>query len=249
MSGGSKNQTTTTRVEIPEDVKPLLTGYLSRAQGLSNAPASNQMMRNAANWYGTQTVNAMDAGNAATQGLLGVAGGEGYNSNPYFDATVDKAMGDVTRNYQQAVAPGIDATAARAGAFGGSRWAQNQAEGQRQLGEALGNTANQMRSSNYDAERQRQMQAYGLLPQVGQAGQAAVHNMYGMGSQIHNEQANQLGLLGNAINIGMGGAGTASTAPNPNYVSPFQAAGSVGGLLLGGPIGGAIGGTLGGLFG
>lgn len=224
MSGGSKTQTTTNQVVIPDEVKPLLTDYLNRAQGLSQQSPNNAMMRSAANEAFGQTWNALGASDAATKGLLGVAAGNGYNANPYFDKTVDKAMGDITRNYQQAVAPGIDATAARAGAFGGSRWAQQQGEGQRMLAESLGQTANSMRSGNYQQERQNQMQAYGLLPSVSQSGMSAVQNLYGMGQQVNNEQAQQLGILGNAVNVGMGGAGSTSTAPNPNYTSPLQTA-------------------------
>lgn len=224
MSGGSKNQTTTTQVQIPDEVKPLLSDYLNRASGLSQQPASNAMMQHGASNLWGQVGNAYNGIDAARSGLMGVAAGNGYNQNPYFDATVDKAMGDITRNYQQAVAPGIDANFARAGAFGGSAWQQQHGEGQRMLAESLGQTANAMRSGNYQQERQNQMQAYGLLPSVSSAGIGAAQSLYGMGQQVQNEGANQLGILGNAINVGMGGAGSSQTAPNPNYKSPLQQA-------------------------
>lgn len=226
MSGGGKTQTTTTQVQIPDEVKPLLTKYLGQASALSQGSPNNAMMQAGANDTWGQAQKAYGGIDAARQGLLDTASGKYMVANPYFDKTVDKAMSDITRNYQQAVAPGIDATAARAGAFGGSRWAQNQAEGQRQLGEELGNTANSMRSGNYQQERQNQMQAYGLLPSVSAAGMDVAHNLYGMGQQVQNEGAQQLGILGNAINVGMGGSGSTTTAPNPNYRSPLQTAAS-----------------------
>ncbi len=224
MSGGSKNQTTTTQVQIPSEVKPLLTNYFGRASSMSNGSPNNAMMQSGSNDMWGQTQNAYVGIDAARHGLLNTASGQYMDSNPYFDQTVNKAMGDITRNYQNAIAPGIDATAARAGAFGGSRWSQQQEEGQRQLGEALGNTANSMRAGNYQQERQNQMQAYGLLPSVSSAGMGAAQSLYGMGQQVQNEGANQLGILGNAINIGMGGAGQSQTAPNPNYRDPLQTA-------------------------
>lgn len=92
------------------------------------------------------------------------------------------------------------------------------------LAESLGQTANSMRSGNYQQERQNQMQAYGLLPSVSSAGIGAAQSLYGMGQQVQNEGAQQLGVLGNAINVGMGGAGSSQTAPNPNYKSPLQQA-------------------------
>ena len=232
MSGGSKTQTTTNQTVIPEEVKPLLSQYLSQAQTLSQQPSSNAMMdRGAAGTY-WQADNAYSGINAARSGLMDVAAGQGYDQNPYFDATVQKSMGDITRNYQEAIAPQTDANFARAGAFGGSAWQQANERNQRGLGEALGNTSNAMRSGNYSQERQNQMKAYGLLPSVSQAGMGVAQNLYGMGQNVHNQGANQLGILGNAVGVGMGGAGQSTTGANPNYRSPLQTALGLGALFL-----------------
>ena len=232
MSGGSKTQTTTQQTVIPEEVKPLLSQYLSQAQTLSQQPGSNELMRTGANQAWGQANNAYSGIDAARQGLMGVAAGDGYNQNPYFDQTVQKSMGDITRNYQDAIAPQTDANFARAGAFGGSAWQQANERNQRGLGEALGNTSNAMRSGNYSQERQNQMQAYGLLPQVSQAGMGVAQNLYGMGQNVQNQAANQLGILGNAVGVGMGGAGQSTTGANPNYRSPLQTALGLGSLFL-----------------
>lgn len=194
MSGGSKTQTTTNQTVIPEEVKPLLSQYMQQAGGFSNA--------------GQQAQTGI---NTAFNGLMGVAAGDGYNQNPYFDQTVQKSMGDITRNYQDAIAPQTNANFARAGAFGGSAWGQANERNQRALGEALGNTSNAMRSGNYSQERQNQLNAMQALPGVGSAG---------------------LGLLGNAINVGMGGASTTSTGANPNYRSPLQTALGLGAMFI-----------------
>ena len=154
---------------------------------------------------------ALQANNAAQQNLMQTASGSMLNGNPYFDQTVSKAMGDITRNYQEAVAPGTNANFARAGAFGGSAWQQANERNQRGLGEALGNTANSMYSGNYGQERQNQMQSFGMLPGVGSA---------------------NMGLLGQAVGVGMGGAGSTSTGANPNYRSPLQTAIGLGSLFL-----------------
>ena len=232
MSGGSKTQTTTQQTVIPEEVKPLLSQYLSQAQTLSQQPGSNELMRTGANQAWGQANNAYSGIDAARQGLMGVAAGDGYNQNPYFDQTVQKSMGDITRNYQDAIAPQTDANFARAGAFGGSAWQQANERNQRGLGEALGNTSNAMRSGNYSQERQNQMQAYGLLPQVSQAGMGVAQNLYGMGQNVQNQAANQWGILGNAVGVGMGGAGQSTTGANPNYRSPVQTALGLGSLFL-----------------
>lgn len=232
MSGGSKTQTTTNQTVIPEEVKPLLSQYLSQAQTLSQQPGSNTLMDRGAAGALWQADNAYSGINAARSGLMDVAAGQGYDQNPYFDATVQKSMGDITRNYNEAIAPQTNANFARAGAFGGSAWQQANERNQRGLGEALGNTSNAMRSGNYSQERQNQMQAYGLLPSVSQAGMGVAQNLYGMGQNVQNQDANQLGILGNAVGVGMGGAGQSTTGANPNYRSPLQTALGLGALFL-----------------
>ena len=114
----------------------------------------------------------------------------------------------------------------------------------------MGNTSNAMRSGNYQNERQNQMQAYGLLPQVSQAGMGVAQDMYNMGAHgqaqdqallsaeqqafMEQQQApiKQLGILGNAVSVGMGGAGKTETGANPNYRDPFQTALGLGALFL-----------------
>ena len=245
MSGGSKTQTTTNQTVIPEEVKPLLSQYLSQAQTLSQQPGSNSLMDRGAAGTLWQADNAYSGINAARNGLMEVADGNGYNQNPYFDETVNKAMGDITRNYNETLTPQTNANFARAGAFGGSAWQQANERNQRGLGEALGKTSNAMRSGNYQNERQNQMQAYGLLPSVSQAGMGVAQNLYGMGQNVQNQDANQLGILGNAVSVGMGGAGQSTTGANPNYRSPFQTALGLGGMVLGAPQTSILGGLFG----
>jgi hypothetical protein len=231
MSGGSKTQTTTNQTVIPEEVKPLLSQYLSQAQGLSQQSPNNLMMRTAANDMYGQTANAYGGIDAARQGLLGVTQ-QTPGQNPYLDQVIGKSMGDITRNYQDAIAPQTDANFARAGAFGGSAWQQANERNQRGLGEALGNTANQMRYQDYGDTQSRQMQAYGLLPSISSAGQGVAQSLYGMGQNVLNQGANQLGILGQAVGVGMGGAGQSTTGANPNYRSPLQTALGLGALFL-----------------
>ena len=99
MSGGSKTQTTTNQTVISEEVKPLLSQYLSQAQTLSQQPGSNTLMDRGAAGASWQADNAYSGINAARSGLIDVAAGRGYDQNLYFDATVQTSMGDITRNY------------------------------------------------------------------------------------------------------------------------------------------------------
>ncbi len=96
----------------------------------------------------------------------------------------------------------------------------------------MGNTANSMYSGNYQQERANQMQALGLLPSVASSGMGVAQNLYGMGQNVLNEDAQRLGILGNAVGVGMGAAGQSTTGANPNYRSPLQTALSLGALFV-----------------
>lgn len=127
--------------------------------------------------------------------------------------------------------------------------------------------------NRFDAERNRQLQALGLLPQTIQSAYLPGQALFGVGQQTQqlnqaqldaqlrqflearDWQANQLGLLGNALNSITGNFQNI-TAPNPNYVSPLQGAagGALSGAALGsvipglGTVAGAVLGGLGGLL-
>ena len=52
---------------------------------------------------------------ACNQAIAHTASGQYLNSNPYLQSAIDAASSGITRNYQNAVAPGIDSAAASAG--------------------------------------------------------------------------------------------------------------------------------------
>ena len=60
----------------------------------------------------------------------------------------------------------------------------------------------------------------------------ALQSLYGFGQGAQGEAANQLGIMGNAVGVGMGGAGQSQTGANPNYRSPIQNALSLGAFFL-----------------
>lgn len=68
--------------------------------------------------------------------------------NPYLQSTIDKAAGDITRNYTGAV-NSTDATMARSGAFGGSAWQQAQGANSKNLADSLSDSASGLRMQNY----------------------------------------------------------------------------------------------------
>jgi|GEM_PF-1395208 len=153
--------------------------------------------------------------------------------------------------------------------------ARNAALAESDLARNAGLVENQLnrQQSAFDAERNRQLQALGLLPQTIQSAYLPGQALFGVGQQTQqlnqaqldaqlrqflearDWQANQLGLLGNALNSITGNFQNI-TAPNPNYISPLQGAagGALSGAALGsvipglGTVAGAVLGGLGGLL-
>jgi hypothetical protein len=105
--------------------------------------------------------------------------------NPYLQGTIDKAAGDITRNYNGAV-NGTDATMARAGAFGGSAWQQAQNDNSRNLAHEPRPTRRiRLRMQNYN-------QSAGLAENALNRDQTA----------YQAERSNQMGAVSPALQYG-----------------------------------------------
>jgi hypothetical protein len=101
-----------------------------------------------------------DIGTNIGYGLLGdTATGQYLNSNPYLDDQYDAMVRSMTRNYTNAVAPGIDSRAAGVGRMGSNSWQGLQGQAQSELGTALGDAGVNLYGQNYAQERQNQLNA------------------------------------------------------------------------------------------
>lgn len=169
---GSKspsNTTSTSTTELPKWAQGSAQELLNRGAALSRQEMPVYDGQRSADLNGMQTqgmsmvqnraLNGSADINAGSQALQGTLGGQylgrdtGTNAymgdNPYLQASIDKAAGDITRNYHGAV-NATDATMARAGAFGGSAWQQAQDANSRNLAQGLQDSATSMRMQNYN---------------------------------------------------------------------------------------------------
>lgn len=171
--GGSTSSTTQS---IPNELKPLAAAYSSKAMDLSNTPYQgydnsqvaelnkNQNLGmnmivgratggNALMNQGSNTMqNALASGDAATS--LGQLGSNQYaGSNPYLQQNIDSAMGDITRNYNDAIAPGLTTQMVGSGSFGNSGAQAATQNSLNDLTKNLGNTASSMRMQDYTAQQ------------------------------------------------------------------------------------------------
>jgi hypothetical protein len=106
--------------------------------------------------------NALASGNAATNNPYGYAGAVGSatpavnggtnqyaGANPYLQQNINAAMGDITRNYNDAVAPGLTTQMVNSGSFGNTGAQASTANALNDLTKNLANTSSSMRMQDY----------------------------------------------------------------------------------------------------
>ncbi len=86
-------------------------------------------------------------------------------SNPYLRQYAGALLGDITRKYQETLAPELTRAAMGAGAYGGSRHGIATGQLGAALSRELSDTSTKVYTAAYEAERNRMMSAMGLTPQ------------------------------------------------------------------------------------
>lgn len=163
-------------------------------------------------------------------------------SNPFLQGVADAMTGTVRRQLTEGVLPNIKDAAISQGAYGGARQDVQENQAVRQFDQQALDATNQLFANNYAAERNRQMQAGGLLQQG--YGLAAAPGQFQLGIDEASRGLQQLALdnarqqwmeqrsapwygLGQAANIlqtGGFGSTTGTTnqiKPNPSYEDPM----------------------------
>lgn len=177
--GGGGNSTTTQ--EVPAELKPLASAYSSKAMDLANQGYQGYGNQQVASLNGYQTTgadaianralsgdalmnqasgamqNALKTGYAASGNEYGYANNGGANqyagSNPYLQQNIDAAMGDITRNYNNAIAPELTTQSVGSGSFGNTGAQASRQNALSDLSKNLGNTASSMRMQDYTSQQ------------------------------------------------------------------------------------------------
>jgi hypothetical protein len=155
-------------------------------------------------------------GNLGLSQLGQTASGYYLNSNPYIDKAIQAAQDPVTRNYQTAIQPGMDATLSTGGRYGSGAMAGMYDTSQRNLASGLGDISTNMMNANYARERQAQDAAAAQYGQLANAGLGLGMQGYGQAANIAGQGANQywqgqqgaqnaLGQWGQGSQYGIGG--------------------------------------------
>jgi hypothetical protein len=273
MSGGSDQQTSTTG--IPDWMRPYAETFMQRSQDVADLPYTpyggstvaqmNQYQTGALDATAQRAIQGSPVMDAASGELQKTLGGGYLNNNPHMDSLVNRAQGDVIRNYQTGIAPQIDALDARSGSFGNSGAQHVMGESRYQLGQTLGDISTSLRGGDYAAERNRMQGAIGMAPgianqdyvdaqQLLSAGnayqtqdQANKNDAYRRFQEAQNHPYKQLDTLGKGLGMNFGSTTTASGPQGSPWAG--AAGGALAGYQLGGPWGAAGGGALGAMGG
>lgn len=189
-----------------------------------------------------------------TLGMLGDTLSGKYldpNQNPYLKETADLAAGNLTRNYNDVVAPQEAAQAALSGTYGGTNQTLTADMSRYALGQNLAELENSIYGGNYQEERNRMMTAAQLAPGIAsgedqmminrlqqlklmgfdtrQLEQQMVDVQYQNALTAFQFPQQQLSWLGNLLGGIAGHGGTTTTvAPNPNATSTAALYGGLG---------------------
>lgn len=226
--------------------------------GATPTPQSTQSPQ----WPTQQTQSSAWSGQPATGGQPSA----GYGSNPYLTQSISDALGDTVNAYNKVVAPGFTSANVGSGSFGNSGIREAQADSLQSLQTTLARQANDMRSGQYQFDRNMGQRGYEFDRSLGQRGyefdQSMDRSIYN-DTFAQNQQgfANAMALLGMQNQFGQQALGYGNTIQDTplNYYNQFtNTANSIGQGFSsastsgsgGSPLMGALGGAqLGGLFG
>lgn len=273
--GGSQTQTTTQKSEPWAEQQPYLKEIFGQAQNQYNSSNPQYYAGSTIANQSADTQNAVNMGRSAAgnSGILNTAGGVANatargdyldpSTNPYLASTFQAAADPVMRNFQTAVAPGIDGGRVAAGRYGSGAWTNMQQGAQTALGQTLGGLATNIYGGNYQQERDRQMGAVnnagntfqqGFLPAqalatIGQQQDARSQDVLNADITRFNYNQNlPAAKLAQYQQMIQGNYGGTATTQTPLY-SNNSAAGLGGMLGIGSLLGGAGGGKGGGKVG
>lgn len=252
MGGRSNTGGGDSQFKPPSYVIPYSKQMLEGASQLSNTPYQPYGGQRIADFtpFQNQGFNMVNTQSGWGQGITGqgvgqlssTLGGDYLQGNPYVDAIVGQAQGDLADQYRYATAPANMAMASRSGSLDNSGVAGKDMMDRFSLARAMGDVENQIRYGNYAQERQNQLgavnpalgygqQALGNLQEAGglqqQQAQAGLDVGYDEFLRMLQDPFDKLGVLQQSVQTGQGGYGSTKERQSvPNWAIGTSLAGS-----------------------
>jgi len=147
------------------------------------------------------------------------------SGNPYLQQNIDKAQGDVVRNYNMTAQPAYNSAMVKSGSFGNEGVQQMNENSQKNLQDSLGNISSTMRGADYQNQQNLYMQ--NRAQDIGnyQWDQGFNRNLFNDAySQNMNNLQTGVGLLGTLAGYNANDLTNANTIQNTplNYWSNFS---------------------------
>lgn len=127
----------------------------------------------------------MDAGKDQLQQTLQ---GDFLNANPHFNQAVQSAIRPVTEQYRDVVMPGINSTFSEAGRYGSGAHQAMQGQAATDYERNVGDISSNMAYQNWAGERENQLKAGLLAPQMAQQDYFDI-NQLGAAGSLQDQQA------------------------------------------------------------
>lgn len=195
--GGGGDSTSSSSIQYPDEIKPLLSNVANLSTQLYNK-----------DWQGYGGQRYADLNNTQQQALQGISdrasGGSdlwsqaqgnlqqmmGDQQNPYLDQQVAHAQKSVLDSYNLSAKPQMEAAMVGSGSFGNSGLQQMQQQSQNQLQQNLGNVATQMYGNAYDTNQANRLQALGMAQGFANQDYADLNQMLNAGNTYQDQAQN-----------------------------------------------------------
>ena len=196
--GGGGDSTSSSKIEYPEEIKPLLRNVASLSDDLYATPFQaynserfaglNNIQQQALQGQINRAVSGSPIMGSANQNLMELMGNQ---QNPYLDQQVQAAQQSVLDNYNQAVKPQTEAAQVGSGSFGNSGLQQMQLAQQSQLQQNLGNVAAGMYGDAFAQNQQNRLQALGFAQPFANQDYADLSQILDVGNVLQDQAQNQ----------------------------------------------------------
>lgn len=195
---GGGSSTSSSAIQYPDEIKPLLTNVANLSTDLYNTPWQGYTGQRFADLNGTQqqalqgissrAMGGSDLWNQAQGNLTQMMGDQ---TNPYLDQQVANAQKSVVDSYNLTTKPQLEAAMVGSGSFGNSGLQQMQQQSQNQLQQNLGDVATQMYGNAYNTNQGNRLQALGMAQGFANQDYTDLNQMLSAGNTYQDQAQNQ----------------------------------------------------------